>query len=91
MYFFSLVAAAGLAHAYTVVVAEQFMLKNVDPIVLPGQYKSHMHSFFGSDAVTINTNTSAELQAGCSTNENPNDLSVYCMLTLSSFPNYKPI
>lgn len=64
MYFIALLAAAGLAHAYTVVVAEQFMLKNIDPIVLPGQYKSHMHSFFGSNAVTINTNTSAELQAG---------------------------
>ncbi|KAF5855192.1 hypothetical protein ETB97_009746, partial [Aspergillus alliaceus] len=77
MYFIALVAAAGLAHAYTVVVSEQFMMKNIDPIVLPGQYKSLMHSFFRSDAVTINTNTSAELRASCSTAENPNDLSVY--------------
>ncbi|KAF7122075.1 hypothetical protein CNMCM5793_000030 [Aspergillus hiratsukae] len=89
MYFIALLAAAGLAHAYTVVVAEQFMLKNIDPIVLPGQYKSHMHSFFGSDAVTINTNTSAELQAGCSTNENPNDLSVYWIPTLYLTENGK--
>lgn len=59
------------------------MNKNIDSIVFPGQYnKSHMHSFFGSDAVTINTTTSAELQQGCSSTGNPNDLSVYC-----EFPN----
>jgi hypothetical protein len=38
-----------------------------------------MHSFFGSDAVTINTSTSVALQEGCTNAENPNDLSVYCM------------
>jgi hypothetical protein len=38
-----------------------------------------MHSFFGSDAVTVNTTTSEELRAGCHTNDNPNDYSVYCM------------
>lgn len=54
------------------------MQKNIDPIVYPGEYKSHMHSFFGSDAVTINTSTSAVLQEGCTNAENPNDLSVYC-------------
>lgn len=70
---------AGIADAYTVASADRFMLKNIDPIVFPGQYdKSHMHSFFGSDAVTIHTNSSKELQAGCSTAENPNDYSVYC-------------
>ena len=37
-----------------------------------------MHSFFGSDAVNFNTTTSAELQKGCSTAENPNDFSAYC-------------
>ena len=72
-----------VAHAYTQVnVASPFMAKNIDPIVFPGQYdKSHLHSFFGSDAVTINTNTSAELQAGCTNAENPNDLSVYWVPT----------
>lgn len=71
--------SAGFTRAYTVTTSELFMYKNIDPIIYPGQYdKSHMHSFFGSDAVTINTTTSAELQQGCSTTENPNDYSVYC-------------
>ncbi|KAK1712443.1 hypothetical protein BDP67DRAFT_566308 [Colletotrichum lupini] len=73
-----LLAGAGIANAYTIAVAEPFMRKNIDPVVIPGQYKSHMHTFFSSDAVTLNTNTSAELQAGCSTAENPNDYSSYC-------------
>ncbi|KAH7017170.1 hypothetical protein EDB80DRAFT_564279 [Ilyonectria destructans] len=76
-------AGAGAVSAYTVTSADRFMLKNIDPIVFPGQYgKSHMHSFFGSDAVTINTTTSEELQAGCSTAENPNDYSIYWVPTL---------
>ncbi|KAK1638046.1 hypothetical protein BDP81DRAFT_448152 [Colletotrichum phormii] len=58
-----LLAGAGIANAYTIAVAEPFMRKNIDPVVIPGQYKSHMHTFFGSGAVTLNTNTSAELQA----------------------------
>jgi hypothetical protein len=71
---------AQTTNAYTQVnIASPFMYKNIDPIVFPGQYdKSHLHSFFGSDAVTINTTTSAELQAGCTNAQNPNDLSVYC-------------
>jgi hypothetical protein len=75
---------AQMAHAYTQVnVAAPFMYKNIDSIVFPGQYdKSHLHTFFGSDAVTINTNTSAELQGGCTNVENPNDLSVYWVPTL---------
>lgn len=71
-------AGAGVAEAYTITVAKNFMNKNIDPIVVPGQYNSHMHSFFGSDAVTVNTTTSAELQAGCSSADNPNDYSSYC-------------
>lgn len=71
--------AAGVANAYTVVAMQSFMFKNIDPIVLPGQYKSHMHTFMGSDAVTKDTTTSAELRAGCTTAENMNDQSVYCM------------
>lgn len=80
-YFFSLVASAGVAQAYTITVSEPFMQKNIDPIIFPGQYdKSHMHTFFGSDAVTVSTKTSAELQKGCSSTDNPNDLSIYCTL-----------
>lgn len=77
-----LLSAAGLTQAYTQVnAASPFMFKNIDPIVVPGQYKSHLHSFFGSDAVTLNTNSSAELQSGCTNAENPNDLSVYWVPT----------
>lgn len=77
---FAVALAARLTNAYTQVnIGSPFMQKNIDPIVFPGQYdKSHMHSFFGSDAVTINTSTSAVLQEGCTNAENPNDLSVYC-------------
>ncbi|KAF2877646.1 secreted protein [Massariosphaeria phaeospora] len=75
----ALLTSGGLAHAYTQVnIATPFMTKNIDPIVFPGQHnKSHLHSFYGSDAVTIDTKTSAELQSGCTAAENPNDLSVY--------------
>jgi hypothetical protein len=62
---------AQLASAYTQVnVATPFMTKNIDPIVFPGSYKeSHLHSFFGSDAVTASTKSSAELQKGCTNAE----------------------
>lgn len=74
--FFAFVAQVA---AYTDIDVDMFMYKNIDPIVFPGEYsKSHLHTFFGSDAITINTTTSAELQAGCSTAENPNDFSTYC-------------
>ncbi|PVI04340.1 hypothetical protein DM02DRAFT_556554 [Periconia macrospinosa] len=94
-------AAAGLlaqsAHAYTQVnMASPFMTKNIDPLVFPGQYdKSHLHSFFGSDAVTVNTKTSAELQKGCTNAENPNDLSTYWiptpLFTKDGGKSYQPI
>ncbi|KAF2018074.1 hypothetical protein BU24DRAFT_408027 [Aaosphaeria arxii CBS 175.79] len=80
--FIMLAAAAGLAQAYTNTDVGQFMLKNIDPIVMPGEYKSHMHSFFGSDTVTKDLPTSQELRAGCSTAKNPNDFSVYWVPTL---------
>lgn len=72
------------ASAYTVISASgPFMFKNIDPIVYPGSYtKSHLHSFYGSDAVTANTNSSAELEKGCTNMKNPNDLSVYWTPTL---------
>ncbi|KZL85699.1 oxidoreductase [Colletotrichum incanum] len=90
-------ALASTAQAYTVISAPgPFMLKNIDPIVYPGQHnKSHLHSFFGSDAVTIDTTTSAELQAGCTNLENPNDLSVYWiptpLFTKDNGKTYQPI
>ena len=87
---------AQLASAYTQVnVASPFMYKNIDPIVYPGSYSnSHLHSFFGSDAVTANTNTSAELQAGCTNVQNANDLSVYWIPTplyTADGSTYEPI
>ncbi|KAM0333328.1 hypothetical protein ACHAQA_001989 [Verticillium albo-atrum] len=90
-------ALIGAAQAYTVISAPgPFMLKNIDPIVFPGQHsKSHLHSFFGSDAVTVDTKTSAELQAGCTNLENPNDLSVYWiptpLYTKDGGSTYEPI
>lgn len=95
----TLFAASLLAHvasAYTVIQIEgPFMQKNIDPIVFPAQYdKSHLHTFYGSDAVTINTKTSAELQKGCTNTENPNDLSSYwvpaVLYTTDSGKTYKP-
>jgi hypothetical protein len=72
------------AYAYTQVnVPSPLMYKNIDPIVFPGEHaKSHLHSFFGSDAVTVSLPTSDELRAGCTNAENPNDLSVYWVPTL---------
>jgi hypothetical protein len=64
--------------AYTVVQHKRFMIKNIDPIVFPGKYKSHMHSFYGSDVVTKDMPTTEQLLKGCPSGENPNDLSVYC-------------
>ena len=78
-----LLASAGLASAFTNTQVKFFMRKNIDPIVMPGKYESHMHSFFGSDAVNVNMSTTAELQQGCSTAVNPNDLSVYCEFSMS--------
>ncbi|KFA56165.1 hypothetical protein S40293_00031 [Stachybotrys chartarum IBT 40293] len=73
-----ILAAASVAQAYTNIDCGFYMRKNIDPIVMPGEYRSHMHSFFGSDAVTASTNTSEQLRQGCHTNSNPNDFSVYC-------------
>lgn len=94
---YNLILFAGLASAYTQVnVASPFMQKNIDPIVFPGQHgKSHLHSFYGSDAVTAATNTSADLQTGCTNAENPNDLSVYwvptVLYTADAGKTYKPV
>ncbi|KAE8338856.1 hypothetical protein BDV24DRAFT_153298 [Aspergillus arachidicola] len=74
--------AVGFAQAYTVTNVRLFMFKNIDPLVVPGKYTSHIHSFFGPDAITANTKTSEELQNGCSTAKNPNDYSTYWVPTL---------
>lgn len=87
--------AVQTAYAYTQVnVPSPFLYKNIDPIVFPGSYeKSHLHSFFGSDAVTASTTTSDELRAGCTNAENPNDLSVYWVPTLlyQSGQDWEPV
>ncbi|KAH7362777.1 hypothetical protein B0T11DRAFT_311105 [Plectosphaerella cucumerina] len=81
----ALLAAAGLsslASAFTNTEVKFFMRKNIDPIVVPGQYTSHMHSFFGSDSVNVNLSSTVDLQAGCSTARNPNDFSAYWIPTM---------
>lgn len=75
----SSLAFAGFVAALTDIEHKPFMRKNIDPIVLPGKYASHMHSFYGSDTVTKDLPTTEQLQKGCPSGENPNDLSVYCM------------
>jgi|TARA_R110002003_G_scaffold52_13_gene4436 hypothetical protein len=88
---------ATVASAYTQVnVPSPFMQKNIDPIVFPGSYsESHLHSFYGSDAVTASTNKSSDLQTGCTNAENPNDLSVYwvptVLYTTDSGTTYSPV
>ena len=75
---------AGTAVALTDIEHKPFMRKNIDPLVSPGRYVSHMHSFYGSDAITKDLPTTADLQKGCPSGENPNDLSIYCTLP---YPN----
>jgi hypothetical protein len=75
---------AGATTALTDIEHKPFMRKNIDPIIFPGKYVSHMHSFYGSDALTKDLPTTEELQKGCPSGENPNDLSVYCILNTPS-------
>jgi hypothetical protein len=74
----TLLLAAGAASALTDIDHKPLFRKNMDPIISPGKFVSHMHSFYGSDAITKNLPTTAELQKGCPSGENPNDLSIYC-------------
>jgi hypothetical protein len=86
-------AAQGI-RAYNIVDVPLLMYKNIDPIVFPGSYdRSHLHSFFGSDAVTASTNSSDELRTGCTNANNPNDISVYWVPTLlyESGNSYEPV
>ncbi|CCC06791.1 unnamed protein product [Sordaria macrospora k-hell] len=73
---------AETAGALTDIEHKPFMRKNIDPIVSPGKYISHMHSFYGSDVITKDLPTTAQLQKGCPSGENPNDLSIYWAPTL---------
>lgn len=75
---FSILAGSSIVAAWTELSHEPFMTKNIDAIVVPGTYTSHMHTFFGSDATTNVMPTSVDLQEGCYSGDNPNDLSVYC-------------
>src|SRR5690242_20696203 len=81
LYFLTSLNAVSVA-AYTVINHKAFMNKNVDALVVPGTYISHMHTFFGSDVITNVKPTTAELQKGCYSGENANDLSVYCRFNL---------
>jgi hypothetical protein len=74
----SLLATVSAVSAYTVINHKPFMNKNVDALVVPRTYTSHMHTFFGSDIITNIKPTTAELQKGCYSGDNANDLSVYC-------------
>jgi hypothetical protein len=72
---------AGAARALTDIEHKPLYRKNMDPIVSPGKYVSHMHSFYGSDAVTKDLPVEGAtdiLQKGCPSGENINDMSVYC-------------
>jgi hypothetical protein len=75
-----IILLARIAFAYTDIEHKPFLRKNIDPIVFPGKYIPHMHSFYGSDAITKDLPPTAELQKGCPSGENPNDLSVCCTL-----------
>ncbi|KAH7374311.1 hypothetical protein BKA66DRAFT_572270 [Pyrenochaeta sp. MPI-SDFR-AT-0127] len=77
-----LLAGASAVQAYTVINHGLFLNKNVDALVKPGEYTSHMHTFAGSDVITNVRPTSAELQKGCYSGNNGNDLSVYWFPTL---------
>ncbi|KAF2004360.1 hypothetical protein P154DRAFT_426617 [Amniculicola lignicola CBS 123094] len=73
---------AGPAAALTDIEHKPLFRKNMDPLVSPGKYVSHMHSFYGSDAITKDLPTTKQLQAGCVSGENPNDASIYWAPTL---------
>ncbi|KAK5662348.1 hypothetical protein OQA88_8258 [Cercophora sp. LCS_1] len=68
--------------ALTVVEHKPLFRKNMDALVSPGKYVSHMHSFYGSDAINTTVPTTADLQKGCPSGENANDMSVYWAPTL---------
>jgi hypothetical protein len=75
-----LLAAAGLTHTYTDTDASQFMMKSIDPLVMFGEYKSHMHSFFGSATVDRDPPTSNELRVGCSVARSMRDDFLSCII-----------
>ena len=60
-----LLSLAGSVASLTDIEHKPLFRKNIDPIVVPGKYVSHMHSFYGSDTITKDLPTTAQLQAGC--------------------------
>ncbi|KAF2012905.1 hypothetical protein BU24DRAFT_352199 [Aaosphaeria arxii CBS 175.79] len=84
-YLFALLAGCSVfstVSSWTEIHHKPFLTKNIDAIVQPGLYTSHMHTFFGSDAITNVLPTSSQLQQGCYSGENGNDFSVYWIPTL---------
>lgn len=77
----ALLAGASVVSAWTELLHKPIMHKNIDAIVSPGTYTSHMHTFFGSDAITNVMPATEDLQKGCYSGVNPNDLSAYCKLS----------
>lgn len=75
---FTLLAGAGAVSAWSELLHQPIMHKNIDAIVEPGVYSSHMHTFFGSDIITNVMPTTEDLQQGCYSGLNANDLSAYC-------------
>ncbi|KAF3154392.1 hypothetical protein TWF569_000368 [Orbilia oligospora] len=78
----TLLASASVVSAWTELLHKTIMHKNIDAIVSPGAYTSHMHTFFGSDAITNVMPTTEDLQQGCYSGSNPNDFSAYWIPTL---------
>lgn len=77
----ALLAGASVVSAWTELLHKPIMHKSIDGIVSPGTYTAHMHTFFGSDAITNVMPTTEDLQKGCYSGVNPNDLSAYCKLS----------
>lgn len=76
-----LVGSARADYFRTHVDCSAFMRDMVDPIVSPGTNSTHLHTFFGSDAISRTTNSSDELRAGC-TSCSQQDFSSYWLPTL---------
>ncbi|KAI9172845.1 hypothetical protein HJFPF1_02359 [Paramyrothecium foliicola] len=85
---FTLLTGITAVSAWSELLHTLIMNKNIDAIVKPGAYNSHMHSFFGSDAITNVMPTTTDLQKGCYSGANPNDFSVYWIPTLYHVDNH---
>ncbi|KAJ8604591.1 hypothetical protein MRB53_041744 [Persea americana] len=63
-------------HAFTQVGVTAYAYKTIDPIGSPGSYDTHLH-MLGGGSVTAHTKTTEELLSGCTSTNNPSDLSAY--------------